>query len=473
MGQEIAHSEFSRVDYEQFSERLRRETQLLHEWLAAGRLEPDSFRCGYEMEAWLLDQNDRPAPCNDEFLRELDDPLVVPELAQFNFELNGQVRELRGDVFTRMHNELLDTWRRCHLHAREMGLKTIAIGTLPSAEPQDFCPGNMSSLQRYKALNEQVLRMRRGVPIHLQIHGHESLDLRHPDVMLEAATTSFQIHLQMPLSRAVRFYNASKIVSAPLVALSANSPYLFGRDLWAETRIPLFEQAVPVGQSDLTKRVSFGIRYAHETLMEVFDSNLARYPILLPHVMNDAAELMSHLRLHNGTVWRWNRPLLGFDSNNVPHFRLEQRCVPAGPTVRDAIANMAFYYGLVTAMSFADIQPEQQLSFEMAHENFYSCARLGLDARVHWLDGRQQPVRELILQQLLVEAEQGLNHLGINRQDIHYWLGIIQARVSTGRNGSSWQRHWMHTHAGGMTQMVEQYLQRQMTNEPVHLWDAG
>jgi len=471
MGQEIAHSEFGRQDYEHFSERLREETELLHEWLAGGRLDHETFCAGYEMEGWLLDDAYKPAPQNEAFLKNMDDPLVVAELARFNFELNGKARQFDADIFSKIHNELLNTLQRCEKHANELGLKTIAIGTLPTAVIDDFVLSNMSSLQRYKALNEQVLKMRRGEPIHLQITGHESLNFKHPDVMLEAATTSFQIHLQMPLSRAGRFYNASKIISAPLVALSANSPYLFGRDLWDETRIPVFEQSVPVGYSDLTKRVSFGIRYAHESLMEIFDANLARYPILLPHVMDSVPEQMSHLRLHNGTIWRWNRPLIGFDKNNAPHFRLEQRCVPAGPSVKDAVANMAFYYGLVTQMAMTETAPETQLKFEIARNNFYQCARLGLDANLTWLRGRAVNVRQLILDELLPLAEEGLRQLGVEQQEIQNWLGIIAERVTNKQNGAYWQRKWVAGHGHDPRRLLKAYRERQLENDPVHGWD--
>ncbi len=471
MGQEIGRSHFGRVDFEKFSEHLRHETELLQQWVESGRLDDAQYCAGYEMEAWLLNQQFAPEPRNLDLLNRLDDPLVVPELARFNFELNGQARFLRDTVFSLMHSELRKTWQHCRLKAAELGMQVLAIGTLPTARPADFCLANMSAMERYKALNTQVLNMRRGKPIHLDINGNQQLQLDHPDVMLEAATTSFQIHLQVPLAKSVRFYNASKILSAPLVAAAANSPYLFGRDLWAETRIPVFEQAVAVGHSDLTKRVSFGIRYAHESLMEVFDSNLARYPILLPHVMNAQPDEMLHLRLHNGTIWRWNRPLLGFDAQGKPHFRLEQRCVPAGPSLVDGIANMAFYYGLAHSLAEAPIAPESRMPFRVARDNFYRCAQVGLDASVTWLDGENYPVRYLLLDQLLPQARAGLHALGIDELEADRWLSVIEQRVSSAQNGTAWQRGWCQRHGNDWPGLVKAYLQRQSDDQAVHLWD--
>jgi hypothetical protein len=55
------------------------------------------------------------------------------------------------------------------------------------------------------------------------------------------------------------------------------------------------------------------VRYARESILECFEANRTRYPVLLPAVMDEPPESLAHLRLHNGTIWRWNRPLIGFD----------------------------------------------------------------------------------------------------------------------------------------------------------------
>ncbi len=471
MGQEISHSHFSRSDFELFSEHLREETALLHQWVNDGVFAEGEYQAGFELEAWLLDENFRPAARNEEFLAQLSHPMAVPELAKFNFELNGEHRDLKADVFTRMHNELRLTWDSCSSTAENLDLKLAAIGTLPTALPEDFTLANMSTLQRYRALNEQVLRMRDGKPLHIEISGQEELVYDHPDVMMEAATTSFQIHLRMPVSKTVRLYNAGKILAAPMTAISANSPFLFGKDLWAESRIPVFEQSVQVGQSDLTKRVSFGIRYAHESILEIFDSNLARYPIMLPRVMDEPIESLAHLRLHNGTLWRWNRPLIGFDEDGSPHIRLEHRCVAAGPSLRDSIAQAAFFYGLITELASLDEPPEHLLPFEKAKNNFYQCAQYGLDANIDWPRQNRLSVRALCSDVLLPMAEQGLKRLGINDDETFYWLSIIEGRVQSGQNGAVWQRAWVNRHGRDMVGLMEAYINRQSTDMPVHEWD--
>ena len=208
----------------------------------------------------------------------------------------------------------------------------------------------------------------------------------HLDVMLESATTSFQIHFQVPLDLAVRVYNASIIASAPMVAISANSPFMFNKDLWSETRIRLFEQSVEVGGYEdgshgPMRRVTFGSGYARESLYECFFENLEHYPVLLPTLFDDEVEELSHLRLHNGTLWRWNRPLIGVDNGDYS-LRIEHRVVPAGPSIIDAVANAAFYYGLTYELSFMEQAPEQQMGFDRARDNFYNAARLGLDSQI-------------------------------------------------------------------------------------------
>ncbi|MCB1799993.1 MAG: glutamate--cysteine ligase, partial [Gammaproteobacteria bacterium] len=195
--------------------------------------------------------------------------------------------------------------------------------------------------------------------------------------------------------------NASKIASGPLVAVSANSPFLFGKDLWAETRIPLFEQAVSVNEWDYSERVTFGVSYLVQSLEECFLSNIQRYPVLLPRLSDDPAARLNHVRLHNGTIWRWNRPLIGYEADGRPHLRIENRVVPAGPTMIDNVANAALYYGVTAALAHQKEPPELDILFSQARDNFYAAARLGLDADFEWFEGRKRKVRDLILEEIL------------------------------------------------------------------------
>jgi hypothetical protein len=470
MGQEIETSEFSADDFEEFRRRLERETRLLAEWFKEGVFASDGSIGGFELEACLLDRDANPAPLNQSLLENLDEPLVVPELARFNVEINSTASQLQGDVFERMAEELQQIWDKCNRHAHPLGARMGMIGIMPSLRQQALSPQNMSPLNRYQALNEQIFKLRNGKPLAIHIEGRETLDLEHDDVMLESAATSFQIHLQVDGRSAATLYNLSKIVSAPMVAVSANSPYLFGHDLWDETRIPLFEQSISVGASDLTKRVSFGIRYVYESMMENFEANLKRYPVLLPLLMDEPVEKLAHLRLHNGTIWRWNRPLIGFDDNGSPHLRIEHRVVPAGPSVIDDIANAAFYFGLVTGLAQRYEAPEAEMGFIRSRSNFYNAARLGLKAELFWFDWETRSADLLIREELLGLARQGLQSLGIASASIDYWLGIIERRVVLGTNGAAWQRRWVTRHGKDFNGLMEAYLEQQESGKPVHEW---
>lgn len=470
MGQEIAASHFTKGDFNRFAARLREETRLLERWLKDGLLDNGEPTAGFELEAWLVAPDGSPAPKVEELLTRLRDPLVVPELATFNVEFNGTARPLSGSVFSQLGEELTQTLAHANASAAELDARLAMIGILPTVRQEHLTADFMTPRERYRALNEQVFALRHGRPLKLSIEGHDRLDLTWHDVMLEAGATSFQIHLKVRPSEAARVYNASKIVSGPMVAISANSPYLFGRDLWDETRIPLFEQAVSVGGAVLQERVSFGFRYARQSIFETFQANLDRYPVLLPHVVEDPPELLPHLRLHNGTIWRWNRPLIGFEPDGRPHLRIEHRVVPAGPSVQDAIANAAFYFGLMQDLAHAEIPPESALMFLHAQKGFYTCAHQGLEAEIPWLDGRILPVSTILEEDLLPRAKSGLQRLGVDVAEIEHWLGIIAARLGAKRTGARWQRAWVARHGPDMAGLTSAYLEHQASGKPVHTW---
>ncbi len=476
MGQEIGNSHFSASDFQEFAARLRQETDILKSWFDQQSLATESAIAGFELEAWLVDAEGRPAPINQLYLKRLNDPLVVPELSVFNVEFNTPEQRLQGDVFSRLHKALDDLWQRSDQIARELGARLAMIGTLPTLHEQDLSLASMSSMRRYKALNEQVLRMRQGTPLQLDICGPQALRTEHYDVMLEAATTAFQLHLQVPQEQAPACFNAIVMLSAPLLAATTNSPYLFDKELWEETRIPLFEQAVAVGgdlQGDdpAYRRVTFGSGYLQQSMLELFLENLQHYPPLLPMCMDEAPNRLCHLRLHNGTIWRWNRPLVGFNHDGIPHVRIEHRVMPAGPTIADTIANAALFYGLVQA--FAHDASERQLPFVVSRNNFYTAAQYGLKAELVWRGEQSVPVRQLLLQELLPLARQGLEDLGIDSTDCDTYLGIIAARIDSGRTGSRWQRDFVACHGPDMQTLTLAYLERQASGIPVHEWELA
>lgn len=496
MGQEIAFSQFDKSDFDRFYQNLKQETELLNKLIKQKACSTRSPVAGFEIEAWILDKELQPSPINESFLASLNNPLAFAELAKFNIELNSTPTPLAGNVFSRMHKQLQSTWDSAYQHAETLEHQLIMIGTLPTLKQSELSLGHMSDLNRYRALNEQILQAR-GKPINLDIIGNQHLKLDHDDVMLESATTSFQIHIQLPLDIAHHFYNASIIASAPMVALCANAPYVFGKDLWDESRIPLFEQAIEIGGYDGAaqgpiKRVSFGTDYVRKSIIECFDENLAHFPVLLPASLDAPKEAFAHLKLHNGTIWRWNRPLVGFDDDGTPHLRIEHRTPAAGPTTIDAMANAAFFYGVAKNLCDQVMQDGLVLPFSQAKDNFYQAARYGLDSHIIWLDGNKHRLQSLIRSELIPRAILGLKSLGVTRCDIEDFMDIILHRLNTKQNGCHWQRQFITNQRQFLTSqshknkaehgfintqqqyklMTRAYLKNQQSGKPVSEWST-
>ncbi len=469
MGDEIAQRHFNAEDYTRFRRRLDEETNAVRALFEDGGFSQRGDIAGFELEAWLVDAKGNPAAQNERFLAALDNPLVVPELASFNVELNGSPCAVTGRVFSRLHDELATTWEACRTRAASMGLRLAAIGILPTIKPDLLNSAYMSPRVRFQALNDRVLALRDGAPFELNLSGTDTLNMAHDDVMLEAAATSFQIHLQCRPDAAVRAYNGAIAASAPMVALAANSPFLFGKSLWAETRIPLFEQAVSVGPRN-APRVGFGDRYADASLFEVFRENQERHAILLPYVQDEPPSKFSHVRFQNGTVWRWNRPLLGFDFDGTPHLRIEHRVVPAGPTIDDCVANTAAFMGLARSFINAERPIEEELPFEAAKANFYAAARDGLDAELIWRHGRRRPARALLLDELLPAATDALRRFGLPAAEVERHVGLATRRVERNQNGATWQRTWLAKHGADFNALTLAYLDAQDSGRPVHEW---
>lgn len=476
MGEEIQYSHFNKTDYQQFLSQLKEETLLLKNWFEKQKLSSSPLMAGYELEAWLINASGNPEAINETFLEKANNALLSPELAKFNIELNVDPEKLSNKVLSNFEDKLNRLWKQCSATAQSLDSHILGIGILPTLQDSDLTLDNISLLDRYKALNEQVLRQRNGLEIELNINGESHLQVIHKDVMLEAAATSLQIHIQVPEDSAARYYNASLLLSAPMVAVSANSPCLFGQRLWQETRIPVFEQAVPTGgyggaASGPVHRVSFGSNYVRESLFECFQENLEHYPVLLPvHYQADVNQL-KHLRLHNGTIWRWNRPLIGFDDDLTPHLRIEHRVCASAPTTIDNIANIAFYYGLAHHYATKDIPPESTMPFAEAKNNFYRAAQLGLKYKTRWFDDKTDTLQNIILNKLLPEAKTGLLGLGIDEADSKRYLSVIEQRVEKNKTGSQWQLDFLNSHQDNRTLLTLQYLKNQTSGRPVHEWD--
>ncbi len=476
MGQSVEQTHFGHRDHLHFKRALGVETALLHDLIEADKLSQHEPMAGLELEAWLVDAKGRACPRNDEFLARLGHADVVTEIGRFNIEMNVPPRPLRGDGLAQLAADLHGHWQACRRVAADMGLKVLAIGVLPTLADADLHIGNLSDQARYRALNQQVQRQRHGRPTRLDIDGAhgEHLLSEHHDVMLEAAATSFQVHLQMPACDTVRAHNAAIIASAATVALAANSPLLFGTRLWHETRVPLFEQALNLGAREdgahgALGRVGFGSGYVGYSLLECFRENLERFEPLLPVQLHEASKKLPHLRLHNGTIWRWNRPIVGFDDDGRVHLRTEHRPMAAGTSVPDMMAHLAFAIGLVAALSAADEPPEQRLPFDVAQRNFYAAARDGLAARLQWIDGRVLPATRLLLE-LLGPAHDGLIRLGVESKLADEWMALLQARLSLGLSGARWQLQQLQARGGDLAAMTLDYAGHQAEGAPLHLW---
>ncbi len=474
MGDEISTDRFTEADSQRFRENLEQETSLLGRWFDEGRFDEQHYRVGFELETWLVDLDCHPLPHNEAYLERMGSPLCLPELSQFIVEFNTEPADLGDNVLDTLHQQLSEIFGQASEVAESMDIRLGTIGILPSVQEHDLTLDSMSLLNRYRALNERVMEMRKGCPLQIDIRGRDHLRSLHEDVMLESACTSFQVHLQVPLSRSVEAYNASLALSPVTVAVSCNAPFLFGMDLWEETRIPLFEQSVSLGSlssSDGKRigRVSCGSDYAHESLFEFFEENLAAFPVILPLPFQDALEEFRHVKLHNGTIWRWTRPLIGLDTA-TPHLRIEHRVMPSGPTEIDMIANVAFFLGLMMAILEGGEDLVEKISFEQMRENFYRAAKSGLDARLRWRDGAEYTARDLVLRELLPMARRGLQASGLGASESDRYLDIIEQRVARRMTGARWMRAWHYAHDGDVQSLVGAYLTRQQEGRPVHEW---
>lgn len=476
MGEEIEYSHFRQNDYTSFQKHLEQETNVLADWFHDRRLSRRPPVAGYELEAWLINSDYIPCPQNEMFLKQANNALLSPELAKFNIELNVPPQRLAGNVLTDFNNSLQQLWSDCEQQASRLNCNILGIGILPTLGDEHLTLDNISTLDRYRALNEQVLRLRKGETIALNIVGNAHLETSHHDVMLEAAATSMQVHIQVPEQLAVRYYNAAIILSAPMVAISANAPFMFGKQLWEETRIPVFEQSVPSGgfahaSHGPVQRVGFGMGYARDSIFECFAENLQHFPIMLPVEYESHVDEMRYLRLHNGTIWRWNRPLIGFDDDGTPHLRIEHRVCACGPSIKDNLANLAFFYGLIHYYATLIDPAESEISFAQSRNNFYCSAQHGINAHVEWLEKKRLKIQKLVLDRLLIESETGLRKLNIDESDIALYLGIIEQRINSGQTGSQWQKQFAARHDNNMQLLTQTYLHNQRSDQPVHLWD--
>ncbi len=477
MGQEIESSQFDSEDLKLFKEKLKQETKVLKSWFDDSRFEKEQAKIGIELEGWLLDKDYLPAAIGNEFLAHLNNPQVVPEISTFNFEINSSPYPFKGDSIDLLKKEMESIWKSCCESADALESIPTFMGTLATLRPDMLSLDCISSNKRYKAMNDEVMRFRKQKPVSIHLEGKDEFRIEMDSVITECAATSLQIHLGVSQKEAKRYYNASVISSAFTVAVSANSPYFFGKELWDESRIAAFEQSVEMksyleNKNEFITRVTLGADYVKESLFELFEENEKDYLVLLPEVHPELeAEEFAHLKLHNGTIWRWTRPIIGESGEGKKHLRIEQRTPSAGPTIVDSIANSVFFLGLCDYLAQMETPPEDLLSFKDNKENFYTAAKQSMYCRVTWLDGEKHDIVKLIQSDLLPGIKTCLLKRGVAKKDIDYYIGeIIQGRLDKGINGARWQKAWIHHHGKKFQELMEVYIKNQKSGQPVHTW---
>jgi gamma-glutamyl:cysteine ligase YbdK (ATP-grasp superfamily) len=469
MGDEISKTRFSRDDYLRFGRRLEQETDFVRELFAQERFGNSSRRLGYELELCLLNETGEPSPCNREVLQHADNPHFTVELARFNLEINGNAFAWHDRVFDDLEQDMRQLYAQVSDSAAAIGCGTGLFGVLPSLTCDHLERAKfMSDLSRYRLLDKRVMEMR-GRPVHLDIHGQDHLQMEKNDVMLEALGTSLQIHYQVPFAEAVDSYHAALWSSLAVVGACANSPLVLGARGWRESRIVIFKQAVDSrNPQEIHDRIKPRVHLAQHYIaswMELFEDNLNYSPIL-PEVLHRPVSDLHHFNLHNGTIWRWVRPILGSSPSGHYHLRLELRVTPAGPTLADSLANLVFQIGLVEGLK---LEPDALtlVPYAVLEQDFYTAARQGLSAEVSWCNGKMGRLRDILLRFALPSAERGLQKLGI--QGYQQWLDIIHARVDSQRTGAEWiLAAWAKQ--GDANQLVQRYMQHATNNQPVHLW---
>jgi len=488
MGQEVDNQEFSRADRTAHREKVRRCLDVFALMLRQAHFDADDPMTGLEIEFNLVDDEGRPSLKNAEALAEIASPDFQTELGQFNLEINVAPRRLGSGGITAFEAELRASLNHAEARAGRVGAHLVMIGILPTLEAGHLGSATISPNPRYQLLSDQILNAR-GEDLAIAISGVERLVTTSESIMPEAACTSTQLHTQVSPEDFPSYWNASQAVAGVQLAIGANSPYLLGKELWAETRIPLFEQATDTRSEELKAqgvrpRVWFGERWI-TSIFDLFEENVRYFPALLP-ITDDEDPLavlegggtpgLHELRLHNGTIYRWNRPIYDVVGGR-PHLRVENRVLAAGPTVADTMANAAFYFGLVRALAEDERPLWSQMSFSAAEENFHVAARDGIEAQIYWPGIGQVAVTELALRRLLPLARQGLDRWGADPEESGRLLGIIEARCSTGRNGASWYRDRVHARqAAGddrstaLRATLLEYRDRMHSNEPVHTW---
>ena len=488
MGQHQVAQDVDEKKSQAFMKALLNDLRALAFMLEDGRVESGVTRIGAEQEMFLVDRYMRPAPVSLEVLKQANDPRLTTEIARFNLEANLTPLDLTGNCFSRMEQELDHVISLARNAAAAHNADILLSGILPTLQKSDLTLDNLTPVARYYELDRGVIRLRGG-PLSIHIKGLDELHLTHDNIMMESCNTSFQIHFQSNAKEFANHYNIAQAITAPLLAVAVNSPLLFGQRLWQETRVALFqhstdERSRPQLARNQPTRVNFGDRWLQNSVVELFHDQITRFrPIMIIEPNENPFEVLargetpslSALRLHNGTVWRWNRACYGV-TDGVPHLRIENRALPSGPTVVDEIANAAFFTGLMAALPHVYGDIANRMSFDDAKTNFFRAARHGLDAHFQWLDGESHSAPALILDHLLPLARQGLLNAQVGVQDIDKYLDILEERAQSRQTGASWIMKSLSTMNDSTSKdarhrkLTSAMLANAKKGDPIHRW---
>ena len=485
---EISH-ELDAERLRQFTRKLLTDLRAIERMLEGGAIESGVRRIGAEQELFLVNPRWGAANNNLEILADLaDDDHFTTELGRFNIEFNLDPQMWGGNCLSQMEGQLNTLLARVREAAEKHHTQVVMTGILPTLEKADLTLDHMTPKPRYFALNEAMTRLRGGAYI-FHLKGQDELKLTHDSVMLEACNTSFQVHFQTGPEEFARLYNIAQAVAAPVLAAATNSPLLFGKRLWRETRIALFQQSVDTRAPtahirEQSPRVRFGKGWVDDSVMEIFQEDVSRFRVLLAadveedpfHVLaQGGVPTLQALRLFNGTIYRWNRPCYGI-SEGKPHLRIENRVLPAGPSIVDEVANAAFWLGLMSAVYDQHRDIRQVLQFDEVKENFVAAARLGLGAHLWWIGKKDVPARELLLGELIPLARHGLELGKLDSTDIDRYFGVLTERIEAGKSGSQWlldsytATRDQGTRAERLASLVAATVSRQRDGAPVHTW---
>lgn len=477
---------------QKFMRNLLNDVKALEYMLENDWFESDTIRIGAEQEMALVNAKSfKPAPIAVEALEKMKSyDWVETELARFNLETNLTPHVFKGECLSKLEKENSGKLDKIRKKLEQLDTKLILTGILPTLRKFDMGMHNLTPKKRYFALMEAIHEQLTNSSFEVRLRGIDELLVKHDSPLLEACNTSFQVHLQVAPKDFVEMYNISQVLAAPCIAIAANSPIVFGRRLWHESRIALFQQSIDTRTThehmrERSPRVNFGNDWLDKSILEIYKEDISRFRVLLAgDVEEDSLEMIKKgivpklraLQVHNSTIYRWNRPCYGVSDNGKPHIRIENRVLPAGPTSLDAVANAAFWLGAMVGMKnqYGDIR--EHLEWADVKDNFLKSAQFGIDSNFNWINDQKISACDLVLKELLPVSRKGLEAQKVKKEDIDKYLSIIEERAKMHMNGARWQlRAYTElkkkvTSDEALTVLTASIIKNQEKEKPVHTW---